>query len=251
VAKGQRLLEEAQTLAVQLPNEQALTFLEREVIAAGRARLEQDEVTQQDYLDITAAYARYLAMGMIDFMDTSCYYFIRNAFFDTYYAAANANTGGVLPKTFADTDAFRWYFVPNDDGTTSIRNKQTQTPAYVEESADGKRIRLGKEYPWKLQQVTTDQGNTAIGIIDRSGAYSWYTNPRSWTYLLLKPYDWGASVWELIKTEEEVTDGIRNIDSIINRESVNSKLFDLSGRIVPSNSLKPGVYIRNRTVICR
>ncbi len=105
--------------------------------------------------------------------------------------------------------------------------------------------------------MTTDQGNTGIAIIDRSGTYSWYTNPRSWTYLLLKPYDWGASVWELIKTEEAVTDGIK-IPShpSVGDERENGKWFDLTGREkvngqLSNGQLPRGLYIRNRTVIVR
>ena len=90
--------------------------------------------------------------------------------------------------------------------------------------------------------MTTDQGNTGIAIIDRSGAYSWSTNPRSWTYLLLKPYDWGASVWEFIKTNEKTPTGIETIDNS-QMTNDNSAIYNSQGQRVGAPS--KGIYIQN------
>ena len=106
-------------------------------------------------------------------------------------------------------------------------------------SAADQQLRLGRDYQWTLREVTTDQGNTAIGITDRTGAFSWYTNPSAWNYVLLKPYDWGASVWQLVQTDEEVANGIGNVQSA----AAQALLYDLTGRQLYKEPAH-GVFIR-------
>ena len=250
VAKAERILEESEPGAIGQPTEEAMAFLETEVLAKARELLSQGAVTQQHYLDIAQNFARFQQMpptSVLSQMDLDYYYLIRNAYFDTYYATVNPNTNGVLPKTFTDNDNFRWRISKNDDGTVLLINKTTETAAYVASDAEEQRLKVGKDYPWTLNVVTTDQGDTGIAIINRTGAYSWYTNPRSWTYLLLKPYDWGASIWELIKTEEPIaTDGI-SATPMGNKELKvkDSEIFDLAGRKVQYSTIPKGVYILN------
>ena len=225
-------------------NKETLDFL-TEIINDSHQLLSQDEVSQEEYLDIAQRYAQYLTMSTVDplyLIDTSYYYNIRNAYFTTYYAASNSTR--IIPKTLSSDDRFKWYFVKKDDGTVRILNKQTQTSAYVESSAEDQRLLLGKDYAWMLREVTTDQNNTGVAIIDESGSYSWYINPKSWTYALLKPYDWGASVWEFIKTDEEIPTGIESVweSEGENVSKHNHAIYDLSGRQI-KNVLTKGIYI--------
>ena len=262
VTKAERLLEETIPGTIGQPTAEALEFLQTQVLDAAHAILSQGDVSQQDYLDIAARYAQFMNMPLttpLDLIDPAYYYFIRNAYFDTYYASVNPNTSGLLPKKFVDNDTFRWRISKNDDGTVALINKATNTPAYVASDADEQRVKVGQDYAWKLDAVNTDQNQTGIGILSKSGAYSWYANPSAWTYILLKPYTWGASIWDFFKTDELATDGIGEIDeepSTIN--NVTGAWFDLSGRMisadpsVSSDGLPKGVYIHaGRKVVIR
>ena len=254
VEKAELILEESTIGAIGQPTAEAIAFLESQVLNEARTLLSQGDVSQQAYLDIAARYAEFMSMERttpLDLIDPAYYYLIRNAYFDTYYAAVNANTNGVLPKTLADGDAFRWRLEKHEDGTVSLINKATETPAYVTSDADEQRLKVGQDYAWKLAAVTTDQNQTGIGILSKSGAYSWYTNPRSWTYILLKPYDWGGSIWDFVKTDEEVTTGINEVDNeTVSHQSICHSIYDLTGRKlsrVPSH----GVYIQDGQKRCR
>ncbi len=255
VAKAERIREESEPGAIGEPTEEAMAFLEAEVLTKARELLSQGAVTQQHYLDIARNFARFQQMprtSVLSQMDLDYYYLIRNAYYDTYYATVNPNTNGVLPKTFTDNDNFRWRISKSDDGTVLLINKATETAAYVASDAEDQRLKVGQDYPWTLDVVTTDQGGRGIAIINRTGAYSWYTNPRSWTYLLLKPYDWGASIWEFIKTDEPIaTDGI---DATPMKDEAkrtkNAVIYDLAGRRL-SKAPAHGVYILNGQKRCR
>ncbi|MBR7042817.1 MAG: hypothetical protein IKI18_01320, partial [Prevotella sp.] len=73
--------------------------------------------------------------------------------------------------------------------------------------------------------------------------FSWYTNPDAWSHVLLKPYDWGASVWELIKTTEETTTGVTTIS---HSDAPDAAIYDLTGRRRHENaSLPRGIYIQS------
>lgn len=252
-----QLLEKAERQYDELSDrpevvKETLDFL-AQIVDDARQLLSQDEVSQQEYVDLAQRYAQYLTMSEVDpyyTIDTSYYYNIRNAYFTNYYAAANTSGNGILPKSFSSDNRFKWYFVKNDDGTVRIVNKQTQTSAYVASSVEEQRLQLGRDYAWKLREVTTDQNNTGVAIVDDSDQYSWYINPSAWTYVLLKPYDWGASVWELIKTSEEIPTGIEELHSSSEFEVQSSEVYDLAGRKVTS-SLPKGVYISNRKKIVK
>ena len=263
VTKAERIIEESIPGTIGQPTEEAIEYLQTQVLAVAREKLSQGSVSQQDYLDVAARYAQFMSMGRttpLDLIDPAYYYLIRNVYFDTYYASVNPNTNGVLPKTLADGDTFRWRIDKHDDGTVTIINKATSTPAYVASDAEEQRVKVGEDYVWKLDAVTTDQNQTGIGILSKSGTYSWYTNPRSWTYILLKPYDWGGSIWEFVKTDELATDAIGEIeDGKWNIENETGVWYDLSGRKIANGQwsmvngqLPRGIYIHNgRKVVIR
>ena len=249
LVKCEVIQTEANPGAVGQPTEEAMQLLINEIIGPARECLAQDEVSQEEYLRFSALYDQFQGMTVevLDGYDLSYYYLIRNAYHRAYYAVANAAGNGVVHNQLTGdyNDSFLWSFVRNDDGTVSISNKQTCTTAFTASEAEDQRIRLGKPYSWTLKQVTTDLGDTGIGIINCTGTISWYINPSSWSYALLKPYEWGAAIWEFIKTEQEVLpDAIQDVkDGNLNE---NVDIYDLSGRRVNNGSLrslKKGVYI--------
>ena len=253
VAKAERLLAEANPSVVGQPTEEALQYLASEVIAEGHLLLAQNTVGRQDYLDLTARYAQFLAMKPVsktDLIPPSRYYLIRNLQHTSYYAFGNSGSNVVMPRTLTSDDSFRWLVTKNGDGTFRLTNKKTNTPAYVAADEEGQRIRLGADYPWMLDDVTTEQGTEGIAILDRSATFSWHINPKSWTYALLKPDDQIASIWEFVETDEEVPTGIEGMKieelRMKNEEFIiHNPLYDLSGRRIFSEPsvLPKGVYI--------
>lgn len=253
IEKAERIMAESESLTGILLTDEALDFLITNVLNPSRDYLSQDVVSRENYLDIESHFEQFMAMPKrTPDLDPSHYYLIKNAYYTTYYAAADANNKTVQPKTLSSTDAFRWYIIKNEDGTVSIRNKQSNTPAYVDADAEGQRLRLGTDYPWKLLEITTDQGNTATGILSPTGAFSWHMNTKSWTYVLLKPRELGASVWEFVKTDEEIPTGIQSIDDrqIFNNDAKLNDIFDLSGRRLKVEPQR-GVFIKNGQKICK
>lgn len=168
-------------------------------------------------------------------IDTGVYYYIRNAYFTDKYAAYSNNR--VEPKAKGTADSFLWSFVKNSDGTVYIYNKANGKAAYIGSDAIDQTIKVGNEYAWTLKETTTDTGSKGIAIVAGDGEHGWYTNPSAWSYLLTKPYTWGASVWTLEKSAVEVETGIEDI-----RESVELKgIFDLQGRKIEHPA--KGIYI--------
>ena len=136
------------------------------------------------------------------------YYYLRNVWYGKY-AASSGDI--VIPMEKAEADPYLWQAVKNEDGTFNIINKATGTAAYPTTHNGDQAIKLGKEYAWRLEERTLD-GKTGICIIDESGAYSWYTNPQAWNYILLKDF-WGACTWEFEKTDIAVGDDENNDDN--------------------------------------
>ncbi len=91
-----------------------------------------------------------------------------------------------------------------------------------------------------MEEISTDQSNSGIAIVDPSGEYSWYTNPSAFSTILTKPKSWGASIWNLIKTDQKVTllSGIEHVTT-----GANTEYYDLSGRRV--SHPQKGIYIQH------
>ena len=247
--KVQRILETANPEKAGEPTIEALEFLRSDVLVPAQAALQQGATDESTYRSLVEKYREFLLMertSVLAAIDEAYYYHIGNAYFTNYYACGNKSTKSVDPKALASTDGFLWVVEKHADGTVGLKNKLTQTYARVESSAADQRLRLGDSYAWTLREVTTDQGNTAMAIIDTSGSYSWYANPSAWSYLLLKPYDWGASVWQFVKTTDFVPTGL-TASSPVARHS--PQTYDLQGRRVLSPS--KGVYIRNGEKLLR
>ncbi len=222
------------------PTQEALDFLRSEIIEPATSMLGGDIVTEEQYNGYVELYRRFQAMPRTTFadaIDTEAYYYIRNAYFTNYYAAANLSTQKVDSKTKGSTDNYLWSFVKNSDGTFCIYNKGNGKAAYIATDADDETLRIGKDYAWSLVETTTDIGNSGIAIVSGNGSSAWYTNPDAWSNVITKPSSWGASAWTLEKSAVQVETGIEEITTTASSNTV----YDLSGRRVtnPTN----GIYI--------
>lgn len=239
VDKCTRLLETAVPGETDQPTQEAVDFLKNSVVEPAVEAL-KGAVTKDVYTQYAQLYQQFLDMPRSSYADNlreDCYYYISNAYHTTKYASVNASSRNVVPANLTTKDTFRWRFKKNRNGTVCIINKASRTGAYIESEAADQTVKVGREYQWTLKEVTTDLGTTAVAIIDGSGAYSWYTNPSAWNYLLTKPYDWGASIWNLTAIEDDPT----GIETITTDASDDVKLYDLSGRRI-AHPVK-GIYI--------
>lgn len=247
VYKCNRIAETPLTGAYDEPSEEAIAFLKNDLITPAQATLSGDEtVSETVYKSYVALYNQFLAMprkSLLDGISEEYYYRIQNAYFTDYYAYAG--TTDVTPKTSAsDADGFLWYFVKQDDGTVVIYSKATNNPAYINSSSSDLTIKVNTQSAgikkWTLEEINTDQSNSGIAIVEPSGEYSWYTNPSAFSTIITKPKSWGASIWNLIKTNEKVV--TTGIHQVVTDENSDHTFYDLSGRRV-SNPQK-GIYIQ-------
>lgn len=225
------------------PTEEALEYLLKNVTIPARTAVTQGSVSEEQYHAYVALYHRFMMMPrttMADAIDTGAYYYIRNAYFTNYYAAANTGTKRIDTKTKGRTDNFLWSFVKNNDGTVYIYNKSNGQAAYISSDADDQTLKVGKEYVWTLKETTTDTGNKGVAIVAGNGSSGWYTNPDAWNYVLTKPYTWGASVWTFEKSDVEVETGISDVKTENGNWNV---IYDLTGRKVKKPT--KGIYIIN------
>lgn len=224
------------------PTESALDYLQNEVLTPAKAAIEAGNVSEETYREYMERYNAFLLMertSALDGLSEEYFYRIRNVWFNNYYATGNATAKRVEPKAKSDNDNQLWFIQKNDDGTVCFFNKATKTGAYIASDATDQTVKLGKPYGWTLEERTLD-GQTGICIIDRSGENSWYTNPNSWGYLLMKPF-WGAATWSFERTNIETT-GITHLDADGN-EAEDVRLYDVSGRSVATPG--HGIYITN------
>lgn len=193
-----------------------------------------------------ALYYKFLEMprkSLLDGISEEYYYQIQNAHFTTHYAFANGTN--VVPKNLVSgQDGFLWYFKKQDDGTVMVYSKTTNNPAYISSSAEGQTVKVNSSTSgtkkWTLEEISTDQSNKGIAIIEPTGEFSWYTNPSAFNTVILKPKTWGASIWNLIKTDEKVvTTDIDQIEAVSENDHV---FYDLTGRRV--SQPKHGIYIQ-------
>ena len=87
-------------------------------------------------------------------------------------------------------------------------------------------------------EITTDQGAKGIAIVESTGTYSWYTNPNAFPTIILKPKDWGASIWNFQKSG--ITTGLQSVTTT----PATTHCYDLSGRRI-NHPTDRGVYILN------
>lgn len=240
VKKANRIVAESNPGAMGEPTEEAIALLSNDLIAPATAAVAAGSVSEAAYKQYQEVYAQYLAMprvSPISGIDESYYYYIRNAFFDTYYAEAQAD-GTIAPRTKGEGDSFLWQFVKKGD-KVSIISKLTGKPAYIDTEAEGTNLKTGSPYEWGLNQYTCDEGKTGIQIITANGELSWYTNPGAWkNNVILKPKTYGASIWTF-----EVSNVATGVHATTAPAIVPTSYYDLQGRRVSQPS--HGVYVTN------
>lgn len=240
VKKANRIVAESNPGAMGEPTEEAIALLSNDLIAPATAAVAAGSVSEAAYKQYQEVYARYLAMprvSPISGIDESYYYYIRNAFFDTYYAEAQAD-GTIAPRTKGEGDSFLWQFVKKGD-KVSIISKLTGKPAYIDTEADGTNLKTGSPYEWGLNEYTCDEGKTGIQIITANGEFSWYTNPNAWkNNVILKPKTYGAAIWTF-----EVSNVATGVHATTAPAIVPTSYYDLQGRRVSQPS--HGVYVTN------
>lgn len=240
VKKANRIVAESNPGAMGEPTEEAIALLSNDLITPATAAIAAGSVSEAAYKQYQEVYAQYLAMprvSPISGIDESYYYYIRNAFFDTYYAEAQAD-GTIAPRTKGEGDSFLWQFVKKGD-KVSIISKLTGKPAYIDTEAEGTNLKVGSPYEWGLNEYTCDEGKTGIQIITANGEFSWYTNPNAWkNNVILKPKTYGASIWTF-----EVSNVATGVHATTAPAIVPTSYYDLQGRRVSQPS--HGVYVTN------
>lgn len=240
VKKANRIVAESNPGAMGEPTEEAIALLSNDLITPATAAVAAGSVSEAAYKQYQEVYAQYLAMprvSPISGIDESYYYYIRNAFFDTYYAEAQAD-GTIAPRTKGEGDSFLWQFVKKGD-KVSIISKLTGKPAYIDTEAEGTNLKTGSPYEWGLNEYTCDEGKTGIQIITANGKFSWYTNPGAWkNNVILKPKTYGASIWTF-----EVSNVATGVHATTAPAIVPTSYYDLQGRRVSQPS--HGVYVTN------
>lgn len=240
VKKANRIVAESNPGAMGEPTEEAIALLSNDLIAPATAAVAAGSVSEAAYKQYQEVYAQYLAMprvSPISGIDESYYYYIRNAFFDTYYAEAQAD-GTIAPRAKGEGDSFLWQFVKKGD-KVSIISKLTGKPAYIDTEADGTNLKTGSPYEWGMNEYTCDEGKTGIQIITANGEFSWYTNPNAWkNNVILKPKTYGAAIWTF-----EVSNVATGVHATTAPAIVPTSYYDLQGRRVSQPS--HGVYVTN------
>lgn len=240
VKKANRIVAESNPGAMGEPTEEAIALLSNDLITPATAAVAAGSVSEAAYKQYQEVYAQYLAMprvSPVNGIDESYYYYIRNAFFDTYYAEAQAD-GTIAPRTKGEGDSFLWQFVKKGD-KVSIISKLTGKPAYIDTEAEGTNLKTGSPYEWGLNEYTCDEGKTGIQIITANGELSWYTNPGAWkNNVILKPKTYGASIWTF-----EVSNVATGVHATTAPAIVPTSYYDLQGRRVSQPS--HGVYVTN------
>ena len=239
VKKANRIVAESNPGAMGEPTEEAIALLSNDLITPATAAVAAGSVSEAAYKQYQEVYAQYLAMprvSPIGGIDES-YYYIRNAYFDSYYAEAQAD-GTIAPRTKGDGDSFLWQFVKKGD-KVSIISKLTGKPAYIDTEAEGTNLKVGSPYEWGLNEYTCDEGKTGIQIITTNGELSWYTNPNAWkNNVILKPKTYGAAIWTF-----EVSNVATGVHATTAPAIVPTSYYDLQGRRVSQPS--HGVYVTN------
>ncbi len=241
--KANKAYSNAQPGKMGEPTEEALTFLNDQIITPATTDVAKGDVSEEVYKGYMSLYAQYLAMpklSPIQGLREDVYYKIRNAWFTNYYAKAET-AGTLVPSTSGTTDGYLWQVVKSDDqSTVSLINKLTGKPAYPTTVADGSNVNTGSSYSWTLDQFTTEEDATKTGIriIDATGTYSWYTNPNAFKNIILKPINYGAAIWTFEETS--ISTGIKTATFNAN---VPTSYYDLQGRNVANP--QHGVFITN------
>ncbi len=228
------------------PTVEAIEFLNNRVLLPAKAQLQAGGITESIYNGYVELYNEFLQMprkSVVDILDDTQYYYIRNAYFTNYYAAYNSTSGRVEPRTIGNSDNYLWSIVKTADKRVYIYNKATGTSAYIDNDVSDQTVKVGKDYTWDLQEMTVDTGDSGICIIGEKGATSWYTNPDSWNYVLTKPF-WGGCIWSLVPAGVQVETGIDHVTKEDDADNKLNGIYDLQGR--PTTPAGNNIYIDSK-----
>lgn len=252
VNKATRIIEEAKPGETGQPTQEAIDYLKNSVLAPATAAVSQGNVSQQTYDEYVELYKAYTEMPItsaLSGLSEDYYYLIRNGYHTGKYAIGNSSNQ-VIPADAGSTDYYKWQIKKNADGTVSLINKGTGTAAYVGSDNSDQRVLLGNNYNWILEEITTDLGGTGLSIQSGEHTYGWYTNPSAWQYILLKGYNWGASIWTFERTTEAIDDLTAintatipsSADGYSTITDVPAAIYDLQGRRITQPAR--GIYIQ-------
>lgn len=240
VDKCNKIVKTTDTSDFGQPTQEALDFLSTNLINPATEELAVGNITESVYKEYVEIYNQYLAMpknSVIDQIDPSYYYTIQNVYFSSLYAKAVSLS--VKHVAWSEDDAFYWKIVKDSaQGTIKLINKSTGTAARVSSFTDAKQVTLSNienATSWQLGWNSTAE---ATGITIGNGTYSWYTN--SSAGIILRPIDWGGSMWNFNKTSQVVTE-INNVTE----EKEPTSYYDLMGRKV-NRPTKNGIYISDK-----
>lgn len=241
--KCESWLRTAEPGAMGQPSQEALDYLQQDILQPARAALASGGITEEIYNGFVELYNEFLLMprtSIMDALDEGCYYYIRSAWFPEYYAMFNLFTMRVEPKEKGEGNGYLWSVRKNPDGTVYLYNKVNGRAAKVATTAADQMIRLGEEQPWTLEERTLD-GQSGVCIINSDGTNAWYINPDVWKYVLTKPF-WGACIWSFEKSDVAVETSVDSIEADVTDVPV--VYYDLQGRIVEVPT--KGIYITNQ-----
>lgn len=243
-----RIIAESDPKSYGEPTQEALDFLQEKLVTPAAESL-NDSVTEEIYLKYVDIYQQFTEMetvGLIESLDESHLYRLRNAYYTDYYACVNTATLSVRPQQLGTGgDNYNWVIRKNNDGTATLFSAFNGKPAYVVFNSTNAQVKVGRDYNWTLREVENSQGETCIAIIDATDTYGWFINPGAWAYVLLKPSDQNACIWTFEKLTAEVPTGINQVTTDGSANTTDETIYyDLSGRRVtqPAN----GIYITNR-----
>ncbi len=223
------------------PTQAAIDLLTNDFVIPAREAV-KGIVSLEVYKQLASVYDEFMSIprrnALLESIDEAYLYKIRNVYFPTQYAYATSTK--VLPGT-GSSNAYYWVICKNDDGTVTFYNKANKKSPYVDSVVDATEVKMGADYKWTLGMVTTDQSNSGVGIMDATKSFSWYKDPGS-ARVILRPYDWGASTWELVKTNQTVPTGIDEVSGKDNGPV--SQVYDLSGR--PAHNRAHGIFVTDQ-----
>jgi len=252
VKKAERIVNAGTTGGYNEPTEEAIEFLNTNVVTPAKATLEAGVVSEESYKSYVALYEEYLAMPrkqLYDVLSEDSLYTISIVYsaWSSYYAKANGTSVAPGQPTDVKTQSeYQWYVKKLGDGKVKIYNYSTRQPAYVSSFAQAQDVKLGTEAQateWLLSyNETTDASGICIGDTDGSGGLSWYNNPTVQQTVRLMPRDYGASMWTF-----NVIPGLKvGIGAVVVNDAAELpvRYYDLAGRQI--SKPQSGLYITNQ-----
>lgn len=244
--KGESIIRKNDANQIGSYTNEAIAYLKEQIMEPAQEAL-KGVVTEEMYLTYLDRYNKFLAMprnSFINSIDENSYYYIQNAYYTNYYAGANGNNA-VVRKLNEKDPQFLWQVEKNTDGTVSFKNKKNNMYAFVRKATEQSRLQFVTKKDnatWIPEFVETDQNRSGIAITDKTNTLSWYimvNGDISSTNIVFRPKNYGASIWNFIKTDHKVT----GIEDLTVESQGKVTYYDLSGRKV--NYPVNGLYIKS------